>query len=249
MERAISSHGAKQTCSYCGRCNKNWILFHFSKIRRDQKPQSQLFSLLFDFNSDLREPHNLSPNSLSPLDCPVLYILYRCWEYKSHPILSHLELLLPNHFSEEAKRTHFLQGGKRSWQQTTQASSCSSCSNFGGLSEAVTGLQQNSCIPQSSLLANRQSLFTKCRESFTDWNLIHCFLTFAPFFSISHMETQASPVYNCFFDLCTRKSVSSQLHISREIKFALVVHLKPDRSPLCVLWSKIPNQQNPTAHL
>lgn len=95
-------------------------------LQMDERPQSQLFYLLFDFNSNLREPHNLSPNSLSPLDCPMPYMPCRCCEYKSHPILSHLESLLPNYFSQKAKRTHFLQGGERSWQQTTQAGSCSS---------------------------------------------------------------------------------------------------------------------------
>lgn len=133
-------------------------------LQTDPKPQSQLFSLLFDFNSNLREPHNLALNSLNPLDCPMPYMLYRC-EYKSHSILPHLKSLLPNHFSQEAEGTRLLQGGERSWQQTTQASSCS---RFGGLSEAVTGQQQNSCIPQSLLLTNRQSLFTKCRKSFID---------------------------------------------------------------------------------
>lgn len=130
----------------------------------DRETESQLFSLLFDFNSNHRAPHSLPPNSLNSLDCAMPYMLYRC-EYKNRSILSHLESLLPNHFSQEVKGTHFLQGDERSWQQTTQASSCSS---FGGLSEAVTGQQRNSCVPQSSLLANRQSLFTKCRESFID---------------------------------------------------------------------------------
>lgn len=61
---------------------------------------------------------------------------------------------------------------------------------------------------------------------------VHSFLTFAHFPpSISHMGAQASPACSAVFDLCTRKSVSSQLHISKQIKFALVVHLKPDRSP------------------
>lgn len=145
------------------------------------------FSLLFDFNSNFREPHNLWLNSPSPLGCPMPYMLYRC-EYKSHPIFSHLESLLPNHFSQEDKRTHFLQGGERIWQQTTQASHCSS---FGGLSEAVTGQQQNSHIAQSLLLANSPNFFTKCREFFIDWNPIHCFLTFVPFFSIyfTHGDT------------------------------------------------------------
>lgn len=172
---------------------------------------------------------------------------YRCCEYKSHPILSHLESLWPNLFSQEAERTPFLQRGERSWQQSTEASSC--CS-FGGLFEAVVKQEQNSFIPQSLILANRHILFTKCREPSRDRNpstvLLHLFCS--PL-CISHMETEASPTSNSLFDLCTRKSVSSQLHISKEIIFALVVHLKPGRSPLCALWSKIPNQQNPTAHL
>lgn len=103
---------------------------------------------------------------------------------------------------------------------------------FGGLPEAVTEQQQNSCIPFSLLPANRQGLFTKCRGSIIYWSPIHSFLTFAHFPpSISHMGAQASPACSAVFDLCTRKSVSSQLHISKQIKFALVVHLKPDRSP------------------
>lgn len=89
-------------------------------LQMDQKPQSQLFSLPFDFSSDLGEPHNLSPNSLSPLDHPLPYVLYGCCEYKSHPILSHLESLLPNYFSQGAERVYFFfKGGERSRQQTT----------------------------------------------------------------------------------------------------------------------------------
>lgn len=48
--------------------------------------------------------------------------------------------------------------------------------------------------------------------------LLHLF----HFFPVSHVEVHASLVYNSFFDLCTRKSVSSQPHISKEIKLALV---------------------------
>lgn len=96
-----------------------------SKWMRGLKASFFIYSLI-----STAEPHNLSPNSLNPLDCPMPYMPCRCCEYKSHPILSHLESLLPNYFSQKAKRTHFLQGGERSWQQTTQAGSYSSLGGF-----------------------------------------------------------------------------------------------------------------------
>ena len=36
VERAVSSRGAEQTRCYCGSCNKNGILFHFSYILSQQ---------------------------------------------------------------------------------------------------------------------------------------------------------------------------------------------------------------------
>lgn len=126
-----------------------------------QKLQEQLY-FSFLISTATSESHTTcSPIPKALLNC---FILYRPWccKYKTHPILSGLESFLPNPFSQKAQRMNFLRGGERSWQQTTQASTWG---NFGGLSEAVTGQQQNSCIPFSLLPANRQGLFTKCRGS------------------------------------------------------------------------------------
>lgn len=92
-----------------------------------------------------------------------------------------------------------------------------------GLSEAVARQQQNSCIPHSLLLASSQASLQNV-GNLTEIEIpilvfLHLF-SFSP--SVSHVEVHASPVYNSFFDLCTRKSVSSQPHISKEIKLALV---------------------------
>lgn len=78
---------------------------HAEILQTDQKPQSQLFSLLFDFSSDLGELHNLSPNSVSR--CHMCHTD----DVKTKATLFHLESLLPNRFSQEAEGIHFFQGG------------------------------------------------------------------------------------------------------------------------------------------
>lgn len=78
---------------------------HAEIIQTNQKPQSQLFSLLFDFSSDLRQLYNLSPNSLSW--CHMCHTD----DMKTEATLFHLESLLHNQFSQEAEGIHFFQGG------------------------------------------------------------------------------------------------------------------------------------------
>lgn len=119
-------------------------------LQMDQKPQSQLFSLPFDFSSDLGEPHNLSPNSLSPLDHPLPYVLYGCCEYKSTP-----SSLIWNHFCLTTSPRGLKESISFS-KEVKEAGSKLLRVVIWRLSEAVTRQQQNPCLPQSLLLANTQ---------------------------------------------------------------------------------------------